>query len=208
MSQSPSDDCPVESSVFPFIINSLIEDRRQRQFFPDLIANVFKQGISPCKAEFPEVKIKRQIIDHYLKGICNLTQPYGIYTIELSTDSRYHSKHVIQTDNVDLEFQKCSQNTLKIYNTKIHKDNSLFTNDVFSLIHSYVSILENIGTESTSLVQTSRHTNVRNQIAAFSAFLNTICESFSNNEISPNVKHDLQKILAWFILDYFAHHID
>ena len=79
---------------------------------------------------------------------------------------------------------------------------------MFSLIYSYVSILENLGTESTSPVQTSRHTNVRNEIAAFSAFLNTIRENFSNNENSPNVKHDLQKILAWFMIDYFAHNID
>ena len=63
-------------------------------------------------------------------------------------------------------------------------------------------------TESTSTVQTSRHTNVKNEIAAFPAFLNTIRENFSNNEISPNVKHDLQKILAWFIIDYFNHIID
>ena len=49
---------------------------------------------------------------------------------------------------------------------------------------------------------------VRNKIAAFSAFLNTIREKFSNNEISQNVKHDLQKILAWFIIDYFTHKID
>ena len=78
MGQSPSDDSPDENSVFPFIINSLTEYRGQRQFCTNLIANVFEQGISPCKAEFPEVKIERQIIDHYLKGICNLTHPYGI----------------------------------------------------------------------------------------------------------------------------------
>ena len=38
--------------------------------------------------------------------------------------------------------------------------------------------------------------------------MNTIREKFSNNEISLNVKHDLQKILAWFIIDYFTHNID
>ena len=54
----------------------------------------------------PEIKIKRQIIDHYLKGICNLTKQYGIYTIELSTASKFHGKYVIQTDDVDLEFSK------------------------------------------------------------------------------------------------------
>ena len=75
-------------------------------------------------------------------------------------------------------------------------------------MYNYLSILEKKETESTSPVQTSRHTNVRNEIAAFSAFLNTIRENFSNNETSPNVKHNLQKILAWFIIDYFTHKID
>ena len=69
-------------------------------------------------------------------------------------------------------------------------------------------MLEIVGTESTSPVQTSRHTNVRNEIAAFSAFLNKIRENFLNNEISSNVKNDFQKILAWFIINYFAHNID
>ena len=143
MSQSPSDDSPDENSVFPFIINSLTEDRGQKQFCTNLIANVFEQGISPCKAEFPELKIKRQIIDHYLKGICNLAQPYGIYIIELSTESRYHSKHVIQTDDVDIEFSKVFTEYFKnIQHQNSQRANSIFTNDVFSLIYSYVSILE------------------------------------------------------------------
>ena len=85
---------------------------------------------------------------------------------------------------------------------------SIFTNDVFAIIYNYLSILERSETESTSPVQTSRHTNARNEPAAFSAFLSTIRENFSNNEISTNVKHDLQKFLAWFVNDYFTHNID
>ena len=197
MSQSPSDESPDENSVFPFIINSFTEDRGQIQFCTNLIANVFEQGISPCKAEFPEVKIKRQIIDHYLKRISNLTQPYGIYAIELSTETKYHSKHVIQTDNLDIEFSKVFTEYIKnMQHHKSQRANSIFTNDVFSLIYSYISILENIGTDSTSAVQTSRHTKVRNEIAAFSTFLKTIRENFTSNEISQNVKLDLPKILA------------
>ena len=42
MSQSPSDESPDENSVFPFIINSLTEDREQKQFCTNLIANVFE----------------------------------------------------------------------------------------------------------------------------------------------------------------------
>ena len=102
MSQSPSDESPDEDSVFPFIIISLTEDRGQIQFCHNLIANIFEQGNSPCKAEFPEIKIKRQVVDHYIKGICNLTQQNEIYTIELSTTSTFHGKYVIQTDDVDI----------------------------------------------------------------------------------------------------------
>ena len=54
-----------ENSVFPFLINSLTDDRGQIQFCNNLIANSFERGISPCKAEFPGKKIKRQFIDLY-----------------------------------------------------------------------------------------------------------------------------------------------
>ena len=188
---------PFLLNVLPFLLNSLTEDRGQIQFCTNLIANVFEQGISPCKAEFPEVKMKRQIIDHYLKGICNLTQPYGIYAIELSTESKFHKKHVIQIDDVDIGFSKVFAKYIKnIQHQNSQRAHSIFINDAFSLTYCYISILEKIGTESRSPVQTSRHTNVRKEIAAFSVFLNAIPEIFSSNEVSQNVKHDLQKILA------------
>ena len=49
---------------------------------------------------------------------------------------------------------------------------------------------------------------MRNEIAAFSAFLNPIRENLTSNDVSQNAKHDLQKFLAWFIIDYFTHNID
>ena len=48
---------------------------------------------------------------------------------------------------------------------------------------------------------------MRNEIAKFSKFLNTIRENLTSNETSLHVKHDLQKIVAWFITDYFTHNI-
>ena len=180
MSQSQSNESPDENSVFPFLINSLTDDRGQVQFCKNLIANSFEQGISPCKTEFPEVKIKRQIFDHYLKGICNLTQQYGIYTVELSTASKFHSKYIFQTDDIDIEFSKVFTEYIKnIQHQNSQRAKSIFSNDVFAIKYSYLSILEKTETQSTSPVQTSRHTNVRNEIAAFSAFLNTIREIFS-----------------------------
>ena len=86
--------------------------------------------------------------------------------------------------------------------------NSIFTNEVFAKIYSYLSILERKKAQSTSPVQTSGHTKVRIEIAAFSTFLNTIHENFTSNDVSQNAKRDLQKIVAWFIIDYFTHIID
>ena len=106
MSISTSEESPDEDSVFPFIIILLTDDRGQTQFCHNLIANLFEQGINPCKAEFAETKIKRQIVDHYIKGICNLPQQYGIYTLELKSKRIFHGKYVIQTDDVDIKFSK------------------------------------------------------------------------------------------------------
>ena len=179
MSQTQSDENPDENSVFPFLINSLTDDRGQIQFCNNLIANLFEQGISRCEAEFPEIKIKRQIVDHYLKRISNLTQQYGIYTKELRTTSNFYGKYCIQTDDIDIELSKVFTEYIKnIQHQNLERANSIFTNDVFAIIYSYLSILKQTENQSTSPIQTSGQTNVRNEIAAFSAFLNTIRENF------------------------------
>ena len=174
-----------------------------------LIANLFERGVSPCTAEFPEVKIKRQILDHYLKGICNLTQQYGIYTIERQTPIKFHGRYLFQTDVVDIEFSKLFTEYIKnLQHQNSQRVNSIFTNEVFRIIYSYLSILEKPESQGISPVQTSQHTNVRHEIAIFSECLNTIRENLTSNEVSQNVKHDLQKTLAWFIIDYFTHNLD
>ena len=103
MSQTQSDESPDEEAFFPFLIDSL-DDRGQNDFCKNLLVNLFEPAISPCKAEFSDVKIKIQIIEHFLKNICNLLQQYGIYTIEFSTPNTAHRKYVIQTDDIELEF--------------------------------------------------------------------------------------------------------
>ena len=60
--------------------------------------------------------------------------------------------------------------------------------------------------QSDSLTQTSRHTVVRQEIHR--KFLIAIRENLTNDQITQNVKHGLQKILARFIIDYFSHNID
>ena len=170
---------------------------------------MFEPGISPCKAEFPDVKIKRQIIEHYLKDICNLTQQYGIYTIEFSTPNPNPRKYVIQTDDLELEFSKVFLEYIKskqYHNSQ--RANSIFTNEVFAIIYSYISILEKTEFQSISPTETSKHIKVRNEITLFSTFLHIIKENFTKDDVSQHTKHDLQKILAWFIIDYFTHNID
>ena len=140
MSHTQSDESPDEEAVFPFLIDSL-QDRGQTRFCKNLLVNLFEPGISPSKAEFPDVKIKRQIIEHYLKNICNLTQQYGIYTIEFSTPRTAHNKYVIQTDDIDLEFSKVFIEYIKsIQYHKSQRANSIFTNEVFAIIYSNISI--------------------------------------------------------------------
>ena len=95
-----------EKSVLPFLISRLTEIRVQVQFCQNLIANLFEKRESPCTRKFPDVKIKRQLLDHYLKGISSLTSQYGIYTIEIRSPNAFHDRYLIQTDDVDIEFSK------------------------------------------------------------------------------------------------------
>ena len=120
------------------MIHPQAEARGQVQFCQNFIVILFEKGESPCTKEFPGVKIKRQLIDHYLKGICSITSQYGIYTIEISSPNSFHDKYLIQTDDVDFEFSKVFTESIK---NKQHQNsqraNSKFTNDVFSLIYSF-----------------------------------------------------------------------
>ena len=162
MSNTQSDESPDEEAIFPCLINSL-SDRGQTRFCKNLLKNLFEPGISPCKAEFLDIKIKRQFKEHYLKDICNLLQQYGIYTIEFSTPRTIHDKYVIQTDDIDLEFSKVFTEYIKsIQYQNSQRANSIFTNEVFATIYSYISIIEKTEAQSTSPTQTSKHTKVRN----------------------------------------------
>ena len=86
--------------------------------------------------------------------------------------------------------------------------NSIFTNELFAIIYTYISILEKTEFHSISPTETSKYTKVRNEIALFSTFLHIIKENFTKDDVSQHTKHDLQKILAWFIIDYFTHNKD
>ena len=79
---------------------------------------------------------------------------------------------------------------------------------MFAIIYTYISILEKTEFQKISQTETSKHTKVRNEIALFSTFLHIIKEKFTKDDVSQHTKHDLQKILAWFIIDYFTHNLD
>ena len=208
MSHTQSDDSTDDKEVYPFLIDAP-DNRGQHDFCKNLLVNLFEPGISQCKAEFSDVKIKRQIIEHYLKDICNLTQQYGIYTIEFSTPNTNHRKYVIQTVDLELEFSKVFLEDVKsIQYHNSQRANSIFTNEVFAIIYSYISILERTEFQSISPTETSKHTKVRHEISLFSTFLHIIKENFAKDEVSQHKKQDLQKILAWFIIYYFTHNID
>ena len=206
---TPGEESPDDDEIFPFIVDATT-DRGQHIFCKNLLLNLFEPGISPCKTEFPDVKIKRQIIDHYLKDICNITQQYGIYSIEFTSPNHNNRKYTIQTDDLDLEFSKVFSEYIKsIQYQNSQRANSIFTNEVFAIIYSYISILENeIPITNVSPTETSKHLRVRHEITLLSSYLNIIKENFTKDDVSQHTKHDLQKILAWFIIDYFTHNID
>ena len=138
MSNTQSEDSLDYEQAFPFIIDSE-DDRGQIKFCKNLIINLFKPGISPCKTKFPEVKIKRQLIDHYIKDIARITQQYGIYTIEICTPR--NDKYIIQTDDLDLKFSKVFTEYIKnIQNHNSQRANSIFTNEVFAITYTYLTM--------------------------------------------------------------------
>ena len=51
----------------------------------------------------PRCEIKRQLLDHYLKGICIITSQNGINTKKISSPNSFYDKYLIQTDDVDIE---------------------------------------------------------------------------------------------------------
>ena len=83
-----------DKSKLPFFIKPQNDPSRgQVQLCHNLIVNLFEKGISPRKQEFPEeVQIKRQIVDHYRKHICNITSHYVIFTIEIASPKLNHKK--------------------------------------------------------------------------------------------------------------------
>ena len=132
-----------ENLVPPFLISPLTEPRGQVEFCQHQIASLFGKGKSPCTKEIPDLKFKRQLLDHYFKGICSLTSQYGIYAIKISSPSAFHDRYLIQTDDVDIEFSKFFTQYIKNKQHQIsQRANSIFTNDVFSLISSYSSVLD------------------------------------------------------------------
>ena len=112
----------LEDSVLTFLIDSLTDVREQVQICQNLIANLFEKGESPCtkEKEFPDVKNKRQHLDHYLKGICSLTSQCEIYTVEIRSPNAFQDRYLIQTDDVDIEFSKFFTQ----YNKNIQHQNS------------------------------------------------------------------------------------
>ena len=154
--------------------------------------------------------MKRQILYHYLKGICNITSHHSIFEREIVSPKPNHPTHQIQTDDIDDDFSKVFTEYIffKLQQQNSQRANSVLTNDVFSLIYRYKSIIESKETQNLSPLQKSRHSTIRHEINIFSKFLDSTRESLINNETSQNVKPDLQKISALFVIDYFVHNID
>ena len=86
---------------------------------------------------------KKQLFDHYLKGLCSLISHFGVYTIENRSPIAFHDRYLIQTDDVNIEFSKVfTQHIKNIQHQNSQRANSIFTNDVFSLIYTFLTMIE------------------------------------------------------------------
>ena len=134
-----------DNSKLPFIFHPQINPApEQVHFCHNLILNIFDKRKSPYKQEFPELRTKRQNLHPYLKVICHITSYYGIFTMEIVQPQLNQTIHQIQRDVIDIEFSKVSS-TDYIKNIKhqiSQRANSKFTNEDFSIIYIYLSILE------------------------------------------------------------------
>ena len=70
---------------------------------------------------------KRQILDHYLKGVCNITSYYGIFKIEFLSSKPNHSTRQIQADDIDIEFSKVFTDYIKNIHRNSERASSIFT---------------------------------------------------------------------------------
>ena len=132
-----------DNSVLPFFVKPQNDPPRgQVQFCYNLTVILFEKGSSPFKQEFPEVRTTRQILDHYLKVICIITPYYGIFTIQIVSPKPNHTTQQIQTDDKYKEFSKVFTDNMKnIQHQNSQRAKSISTDDLFSLIYSYLSIL-------------------------------------------------------------------
>ena len=154
-----------DNSILSFFIQAQSDPRGQVQFCHNLILILFENGNSPCKQKFPKLRIKRQILDRYLRGIRNTKSYYGIFTIEILSPKPNHPLHQIQTDDMDKESSKVFTDHIKNIEPQIsQRANSISTNEIFSFIYGYLSILELKDLKNEPPTQTSRHSTVRQEI--------------------------------------------
>ena len=98
---------------------------------PESNRKFISKGNSPCKQDFSEAKIKRQICDHYLPGIIYITSHYGIFTFEILPSQTHQTPHRKQTEDIELDLSKifveCSKN-IQYQNSQ--KANLFFAKDL------------------------------------------------------------------------------
>ena len=112
--------------------------------------------------------------------------------MEIKSPSKFQGRYLLQTDNVYIDFSTVFTEYIKnIQHPNSRRENSLFTNYVFTIIFTYLCILEKTEFQGNSPIQASKHTTVRHDFAIFSDFLNTIRENLTRSEVSQNVKHEL-----------------
>ena len=163
--------------------------RGQVQFYHKLYVYLFEKENSSCIQEFPETRKKEKISITTLKAFAISPKPNQT-TLQ------------IQTDDIVIEFSKNFTEYIRIRrDQKSQRANSISTNNVFSIVFSYISILQLQETQNKSPLQTYRHSTVIQSIYLLTKFLDKIRGNYTGTDTSQNVKDDLQRTLAWFVIN-------
>ena len=103
--------------------------RGKVQFSHNLIVNFFEKAKCKCKQEYLEIRIRKQILDHYLRDIFNINSYYGIFTFEkLPSQTDTNEWHRSRLLKIFL------QNISKISSIEIHKEQIQYSQMKFSLL--------------------------------------------------------------------------
>ena len=121
--------------ILPFVIHPQSDTAKDHvQFCHNFIVILFEKGNSPGEQDIHELKIRIQILDHYLPSISNITSPMINLLLKYYQTNHQNNNH---TEYKQLIYnntsQKFSQYISKLFNIKVQKEETQDSQKMFFL---------------------------------------------------------------------------